>query len=223
MAAESSAGTVHAILELGVGCATLPKATGWGGARNRRDRASDALTLAQVQSLWAAAERAAATGRPLNRHVTIHFGALGIADRDAAAAVTRYLKLWGDWARRRGYPVAWCWVRENDAGDGAKGSHVHILAHLPPGADLRRVQRGWVAKLTSGNVPRGAVLTRRVGGGANLAHSAPEKYRSNLAAVLAYVSKGADRATAHALGLKRWGEGGRIIGKRCGWSAKLTI
>ena len=41
-------------------------------------------------------------------------------------------------------------------------------------------------------------------------------YRANLDAVLAYLLKGADVAAGEALGLDRCGEGGKIIGKRCG-------
>lgn len=176
----------------------------------------------QARAIFAAAARAELVGLPLNRFVTLHFGALGIADRDAAAAVTRYCKLWSDWARRRGYPFAWLYVRENDNGDGAKGSHVHILAHLPPGASLRDVQRGWLAKLGNKRAPRGAVLTRRIGGTADLSVTAPERYRANLVAALAYVAKGADHAAAQTLALPRYGEGGRVIGKRWGRSANLA-
>jgi len=46
-------------------------------------------------------------------------------------------------------------------------------------------------------------------------------YRANLDAALAYLLKGADMAAGDALGLERCGEGGRIIGKRCGRTQNL--
>ena len=115
--------------------------SGWGGARNRADRVSDSLSLMQAKNIIEAAQYAAAIGLPFNRHVTIHWERAGVHDNRAAAATGRFLKLAGDWIAKRGPQfeynqrkskrlarIAWAWVREN--GDG-KGSHVHILMHLP--------------------------------------------------------------------------------------------
>jgi hypothetical protein len=64
----------------------------------------------------------------------------------------------------------------------------------------------------------GAVNTRRIGGRVTVAQAVHD---ANLAEALAYMLKGADDATAAALGLSRREPGGRVIGKRCGWSENI--
>ncbi len=78
-----------AISNLLLGGAVLLSRTGErGGARNRADRESEALTLAQVRNLIAAMAHARAIGLPFTRMITIHwqsgwhpFGQNGLGDR----------------------------------------------------------------------------------------------------------------------------------------------
>ena len=111
-----------------------------GGARNKAGRVSDVLSLAKAQATIDAAYQAIKIGLPLNRFVTVHFERAGMTDAQAATAISAIMKLATDWMRKRGYVIAYAWVRENDAGDGSKGSHVHILFHCP---DTLPVGRMW--------------------------------------------------------------------------------
>jgi hypothetical protein len=204
----------------------------WGGARNRRDRVTDAITLQQARGLAAAVAHAECIGLPLNRLVTLHWGAMGLSDAEAGRAVGRVLKLWREALVERGLPFACVWVRENDDGDASKGSHVHILAHVPGAAGrgfLRRL-RAWVRLAAGGRYNRrcgriegpayvsSAVDTGRIGGRVAVS---PGVHAVNLAGALGYLLKGADDATAAALGLSRLEPGGRVIGKRCGWTENV--
>ena len=113
-------------------------------------------------------------------------------------------------------------MRENDEGHGLKGSHVHILAHVPPGCDWGRMQRRWLRRIAGRPYQSGAVRTRRIGGSEKAWQSNPGGYAANLEAVVGYVLKGADAATAAALGINRWGEGGRVTGKRAATSQNIA-
>ena len=64
----------------------------------------------------------------------------------------------------------------------------------------------------------GAVDTRRIGGRLVVARAVHEV---NLAEALGYLLKGADRKTAENLKLVRLEPGGRVTGKRCGWSENV--
>jgi hypothetical protein len=64
----------------------------------------------------------------------------------------------------------------------------------------------------------GAVNTRRIGGRVTVAQAVHD---ANLAEALGYVLKGADKQTADNLGLVRLEPGGRVTGKRCGWSENV--
>lgn len=207
---------------------------GWGGARNHADRSSASLSLKQATGIIEAAQFAAAIGLPFNRHVTIHWERAGIADNRAAAATGYFLKLGSDrlaklvckvvkktGENRTALPrLAWAWVRENDAGgEGPKGSHVHILLHVP--AELTwsgwRVRR-WLERITGHRYRAGVIKTARIGGSLG---AAPAAYEANLAAVVGYVLKGASGDVQRALGLDRIEAGGRIIGKRAGTSQNI--
>lgn len=198
---------------------TPPHAT-WGGARNRASRESDRISLIKAVELVEATRRAIAIGLPFNRHLTIHWAKAGLTDAQAAAATGRMLKLCRDWVRKRGGDVAHIWVRENGPG---KGSHVHILLHLPAGVKLGGMTARWYKIVTGwrGRAPGGAVKTERIGGSARSACSGSDWYEANLAWLVAYLLKGVDPATANALGLARQNEGGRIIGKRVAASENL--
>ena len=192
----------------------------WGGARNRASRTSETINTVKAVELVEAAQRAMAIGLPFNRHLTVHWAKAGLTDRQAAAATGRLLKFIRDWVRKKGGQVAHAWVRENGCG---KGSHSHLLVHIPTGLTLS-LSRRWYRRATgwTGRIPRFAVKSVRVGGTARAGLSGSDWYQANLAALLAYVLKGSDEATGEGLGLDAWGEGGQIVGKRIAISANLA-
>jgi hypothetical protein len=190
-----------------------PSPNGWGGARNRRDRVSTALSLAQARSIIAAAYQAHAVGQSFNRLLTVHWEALGLTDSQAARASGDLRKLLSDWLRTRGVEPAWAWVRENDAGDGSKGSHLHLLLHCPSSVPIGRMWRRWLRKITGRPYRRGGVHTSRIGGTLNSYDTAPAHYLANLDKVLAYICKGVSPADAATLGIDH-ASCGTIIGKR---------
>jgi hypothetical protein len=165
-----------------------------------------------------AAQFAAAAGMPFNRHLTIHWQQAGIPDERAAWATGRFLKLAGDWVAKRGGRFAWAWVRENGE---RKGSHAHILLHIPAGTRIGTMQRRWLRSVTGKPYSASTIKTARIGGTARAAQSAPAAYRANLAAVVGYVLKGASQAAARKLELQRLEAGGRIIGKRAATSQNI--
>lgn len=215
------AGTDVAILcKSGAPYLPLPLHSTWGGARNRASRVSHGIGLLKAIELVEATRRATLIGLPFNRHLTVHWAKAGLTDAQAAVATGRLLKLCRDWVRKRGGDIAHVWVRENGPG---KGSHVHILLHLPDGVTLGGMTRRWYKIVTGwhGRVPRGAMDTECIGLSARAARSGSDWYEANLARVVAYLLKGVDPATANVLGLGRFNEGGRIIGKRVAASTNL--
>ena len=225
--------------------------SGWGGARNRADKVGDGLSLNQARGIIETAQYAATVGLPFNRHVTIHWERASVPDNRATAATGRFLKLAGDWIAKRSPKfiknqdksnrvarIAWAWVREN--GDG-KGSHVHILLHLPadiitgkngagvlsnntPGKQrvgLGSMPRRWLRLITGKPYRSGTIRTQRIGGTAGAALTAPAVYRANLAAVVGYILKGACPAASRALNLKRLEPGGAVVGKRAATSQNI--
>lgn len=205
----------------------VPRLLPHGGPRNRRDRQSQALTLQQCQRLISGAREAKAIALPLNRMVTVHLERAGVADTEAAGAIGRLLKLYREWltkaparsakqarlskaSARRGGQAAALWVRENGP---SKGSHVHILLHVPEGVNLGSRTRRWVELATSRSYKRGVVRTRTLPRG--------EAYGVNLNNVLTYMLKGASAETAATLNLPRQIPGGVVIGKRCGGTQNI--
>ena len=189
----------------------------WGGARNRADRTSEYIKLKAALELVEAARWAIAAGVPFNRHLTVHWTMGGITDRDASAATGRLIKLIGDWVRKRGGRFAHAWVREMGR---RKGSHVHILLHIPKGIRLDHMTRRWVSSLV-GKIKKGTLKTRTIGGTANAAFSGSDWYEDNLAALVAYLLKGVSVEAGEALGLDQAAAGGWIIGKRISISQSL--
>lgn len=213
--AGSPAGTGLAILPLQLGCATSPASRTifpHGGARNSASRTSDYLTPKMAQKLIDAAHRAMQIGRPLNRHITIHWETAGLSDREAMKATTAFLKYLREWLRGE---TAYIWVRENGEG---KGSHVHILAHVPRGKVMSgaRSQR-WIKRCTGKPYQRDVILTRMVRGS-----DRPDSllYAENFGTVFSYDLKGAEPSVTMALG-REHKSGGTIIGKRCGTSRNI--
>ncbi len=192
---------------------------GHGGIRNNATRTSNALTETQCRELMAATTFAADIGLAFNILLTIHFEAGDINDGQAGAALRSFLKSASGWTAKRGGRLAWAFVREHGAG---KGSHAHIILHVPPA--LRRAftrrQRQWLQR--AGVHPaKGVILSRRIGGTIRAYQQSPDSYFPNLGAALGYCLKGADATAAKALALTRLQPGGRIIGKRCGTSQNI--
>ena len=214
--AERPAGTRLAILDVPIGCAPSPVSLPLfrhGGARNSASRTSHWLTLAQAQKLINAAHIAERIGRPLNRHICVHWESAGLTDREAMAATTAFLKYLREWCRGE---TAYLWTRENGAG---KGSHVHILAHIPEGRTMRgALSRRWVARCTMRTYRAGAIFTRKIDGSSQQWGA---RYGHNLSKVLAYTLKGMEPESALSLGIAHE-NGGQITGKRCGTSRNLA-
>lgn len=119
-------GTALAINYLTPGVAALSVcSTGRGGARNRADRESHALTAAQIGNLRAAERHAEKIGLPLNRMLTIHWQAAGVPLAGMAKATYRFTDLLTKALARHGKRTAWLWVHENGE---RKGGHCHLLA-----------------------------------------------------------------------------------------------
>ncbi len=214
-----------------------PGFSGWGGARNRADRVSDNLSQSQASGIIEAAQFAAAIGLPFNCHVIIHWERAGVPHNQAAQATARFLKLASDWIAKSGAAVnkqtrdngprilsfAWVWARENDvSGYHSKGSHVHILLHLPLALNWSgwRVRR-WVSRLTGKPYRAGVLRTTRIGGKVCAAFDTTAAYHANLSAVAGYLLKGTTVEAAKTLGLERLETGGRILGKRVATSQNI--
>ena len=189
----------------------------WGGARNSASRISDHIQLPTALALVEAVQRASAAGLPLNRHLTVHWQMGGIPDAKAALATGKLTKLMADWATKRGGRFAYTWVRENGA---FKGSHAHVLFHLPEGMRLGQMTRRW-AKRLFGRAATGAVKTKSIGGSAKAAFSGSNWYQDNLASVVAYLLKGVDARSGVLLDIDTCEQGGRIVGKRVGISQNI--
>ena len=197
------------------------KAT-WGGARNRADRASEVLADRKVDDLLHAARFALATGRTFQRHWIVHYGRAGVAAEDGAAFVRRLLDPLHKLARRAGGELTALWVREHAS---TYGEHVHILLHLPFGLSLRNRTRRWI-EAAGGTYQPGVSMVTSVGGRlvkqtAKNGSNTGEHHRANAANLVRYLLKSASGEMGNKLGLTRHSRGGRIIGKRCGWTQNI--
>ena len=175
------------------------------------------LTGYQAAKLLQAAANAEKAGLTFNRHWTIHYERAGIAEADGARFIGHVLRLAKAQARRDGGDMAAIWVRENGEG---KGGHVHIMLHLPAAMQLRNRTRRWI--VTAGGVFRARVSkVRTIGASLNSASGASEHYWANADAVLRYLLKYTDMEAGEALGLARYSEAGKVIGKRAGFTQNL--
>lgn len=218
-------GTALAINYFTTGVAALSaSSTGRGGARNRADRKSHALTAAQIGNLKAAERHAEKIGLPFTRMITIHWQAAGVPLADMVRATGRFLDLLSKTLARHGSSTAWIWVHENAPGDGhSKGGHCHLLAHVPSHLVpvITRLQRGWLRRITGRPYRARVIHSKPIGGRLGLEIANPDLHAVNLEVVLAYVLKGACQEAGVALGLTQSGQGGLVIGKRCGWSQNV--
>lgn len=191
-----------------------------GGARNRADRESNALTSEQVGNLFAASEHANLIGLQFNRMVTVHWQAAGVPLEAMAAATGRFTDLLTKAMARHGCRTAWAWVHEGGEG---KGGHCHLLCHVPPALTglLARRQRGWLKTITGRPYRARVLLSRSIGGRKGLEIGNPGLHAINLSAALAYLAKGAAPEAAEQYHLTRLESGGRVIGKRAGTSQNI--
>lgn len=191
---------------------------GWGGARNRADRITNSLSDKQVVALLDAAEFAISEGRTFQRHWTIHYGKAGIKAAYGARFVSHVLALVAKQARREGGTLTALWVRER-ASD--KGEHVHILMHLPADMRLHGRTRRWI-EAAGGQWRPGVSCVRIVGGRlSKFAVDRSAHHLANIQNVTRYLLKAGGAKTCARLDLSRSGNGGTIVGKRCGWTNNI--
>ena len=214
-------GTAVAINYLTLGVAGhLPCSTNKGGARNRADRTSDALTKAHIANLTAAGRHSRAIGLPFTRMITIHWQAAGAALADMVKATGRFLDLLTKALARHKSKTAWLWTLEN--GD-RKGGHCHLLVHVPAAlvSLLTRLQKGWLRRITGKAYRKRVIHSKPIGGRLGLEAGNPALHAVNLADAFGYILKGADAQAAEKFALTRLEAGGNIIGKRCGTSQNI--
>ncbi|NML94968.1 hypothetical protein [Novosphingobium olei] len=218
-------GTALAINYLTSGVAALSASTnGRGGARNRADRESHALTAAQIGNLKAAERHAEKIGLPFTRMISIHWQAAGVPLAGMAKATYRFTDLLTKALARHGSRTAWLWTHENVPGNTHdKGGHCHLLIHVP--ADLvpivTALQRGWLRRITGQPYRARVIHSKPIGGRLGLETGNPDLHAINLGAALTYVLKGASHDAAQQFNLERLEPGGRVIGKRCGTSQNI--
>ena len=177
------------------------------------------LSDKQVLALMEAAQFAFDTGRVFQRHWTVHYGKAGIQPSDAMRFIGKLLDLIGKQARREGGRVSAIWVRECASG---KGEHVHILLHLPAGMSLRNRTRRWIVA-AGGQYRAGVSKVTLIGGRLpKIGENREQRQVANAENVARYMMKAASGDTGVLLNLPRHGEGGRIIGKRCGTTNDLN-
>lgn len=215
-------GMPHAVnyIRLGV-AANLPCSTGRGGARNRADRESHALTAGQIDNLRAAERHAVAIGLPFNRMLTIHWQAAGVPLASMAKATGLFTDLMTKMLARHGCATTWLWVHENGH---RKGWHCHLLAHVPAEQvkRLSGLQKGWLSRITGNKYRKGVIHSKPIGGRLGLEVGNPELHAVNLEMAFGYICKGAPQVVLDAFQIDRSHEpGGRVQGKRCGTSQNI--
>jgi len=192
---------------------TLPKRS-WGGARNRADRKSHALTDAQVDEINTAANFAISTGWTFQRHWTVLYERAGIAEHDAARFIGKLLDLVSKQARRAGGILTALWVREMG---NVKGGHVHILLHLPAGLSLRNRTQRWI-ETAGGTYCPSVSRVKRVRWTSIKSDNfvSNTRARANAMNVARYLMKSSRIEKGQLMGLEKYGSGGHIVGKRMG-------
>ena len=202
------------------GAAFSTGGSGRGGARNRADRETYALTAAQICNLKAAERHAGEIGLPFNRMVTIHWEAAGVPLAGIAKATGRYTDLMAKALARHGCGTAWLWTHENC---GPKGGHAHLLSHVPADlvSRLTGLQRGWLRRITGQPYRARVIHSKPIGGRLGLEAGNPDLHAINLKGTLGYILKGASPEAASQFGLERLEPGGLVIGKRCGTSQNI--
>lgn len=200
--------------------APIPQNLMDGGRRNSRYRSSSQLAEQSLGRLILAVGYSIETRKYLNRHITLHFGKMGISGADVMPALSRYFKLARDYSRRLGYDLAWVWVREN----GENGDHVHILMTVPDALSRKflTMSRKWLSRACDAPYVRGGQRTRKVAGWSTRTSQPSPTYFENLKALVAYLAKQCSSQTRFrqqqiAKGRKSL----PVIGKRSGHSENL--
>lgn len=209
-------GTHHAIRYLNLSeaanceAANCVAAKGKGGARNRADRQSTALTKAQEANLRAAEGHSRVIGLPLTRMITIHWKAAGVPLEGMAKATGAFIDKLSKWLARRNARTAWLWVHENT---GDKCWHAHILIHIPAACvrELPAAQKRWLKQVTGRTYSAKVIRSDPIGGRLGLELSNPPLHRANCEAALAYVLKGRNPDKPQGL----------ILGRRCSTSQNI--
>lgn len=197
-----------------------------GGARNRHDRTSHALTELQCRQLIEAASAASDRGQPFNRFVTVSWERNGADGRDSVRLTGAFIRLAREWMLARGNRLAWAWVQEWSPRFGA---HAHILMHVPDELAplFSDYPQRWVKKLVVGCYVAGTVKTKQVRHDTRPTAFAPT-YRHALLRTVSYMLKAAPATLEGPLGMlpyrsKPWGRHCMTFGKRIGiwqgWSS----
>ncbi len=192
-----------------------------GGARNRANRESYALTAANISNLRAAKGHAEWIGQPFTRMITIHWESAGVPLVNMVQATSRFVDLLSKTLARHGCETTWLWVLEN--GDD-KGGHCHLLAHVP--ADLVQIvtdrQKRWLRRITGKPYKKDVIFSRPVGLLLGLEESNPDLHAINLEVAFGYMCKGAPQDVLNAAGIIRAHQkNGRVIGRRCSTSQNI--
>lgn len=188
-----------------------------GGARHDRNRLSYVITERQCRDLFDAVDVASRLGRPFNRWITIAWGRNGIDSRDNRKLTGQWIKLAGDWLRRRGERLVWAYVQEASDRNGA---HVHILLHVPPLFDpiWRPFPSRWITQLLGKRPQRDTLQCQRIAAGdGTMAGDAA--YDAAVLGKAHYMLKAAPKALETALGVewvgrKPWGVPCAVYGVR---------
>lgn len=187
----------------------------------RQTKSSAAIEIHTVRGVLEALRHAAHIGLLPTRMITL---ALDRGDStDPVDTIGRFLKLYKDAARSRGWPTAHIWAREYGT---RTGEHVHILLHVPAcsGNWLKRRMPRWLKR--SGLTRRkGVSKVTQIAGrptGSATSSSTPELYRTNLRQVVRYILKHCSSRAAEVFGIARRGPVA-IKGKRVGVSVNLNV
>lgn len=183
---------------------------GKGGARNRADRQSMALTKAQEANLRAAEHHSSLIGLPLTRMITIHWKAAGVPLEGMAKATGVFIDKLSKWLARSNARTAWLWVHENK---GDKCWHAHILIHIPADCvkKLPAMQKRWLKQITGRPYLAKVIRSDPIGGRLGLELSNPLLHKANCEAALNYVLKGARPCKPQGI----------ILGRRCSTSQNI--
>lgn len=198
-----------------------------GGNHLRGDRISYEVSRSQAELILGAAYFAYHRGLPFNRWITINLSKAGIVDELAAQSIRIFLKAAADAVKYWGGDFAATWVRENgfNANGDPTGTHVHILAHIPPRlvGQFKNAQSGWMSRIRISDRHRaGTIKGKPIDGFSSMISGHPLVYAQSLYQLVSYQLKSASQDTLAALHLgKPHKRGGEILGKRCGTSQNI--
>jgi len=198
-----------------------------GGNRLRGDRISYEVSRSQAKLILGAAYFAYRRGLPFNRWITINLSKAGIVDELAAQSIRIFLKAAADAVKYWGGEFAATWVRENgvNANGDPTGTHVHILAHIPPHLVRQFIiaQVGWFSRVRlSDRHRKGTIDGYEIDGFETMIEGLPHDYACSLHKLVSYQLKSASQDTLAALHLGTpYQDGGMILGKRCGTSQNI--